>query len=127
MVYVSEMARRKELNEALLHQLVRNNQTVEFVHAFAKLAEVDVKTVRRIVNACNVEGVAIICKAVRFDRSTFSAIAHFLDQSGKRDAKSNQDLVGLYDQVTAEAAQRVMRFWRVRKEATESAPLAQVG
>jgi len=120
MVYVSEMARRKLLNEALLQQLLRNNQTTEFVHAFARLADVDVKTARRIVNVANTEGVAIICKAMRFDRSTFSAIAFYLEQNAKRPQMNTQETLSLYDKVTPEAAQRVMRFWRVRKEAGEN-------
>ena len=120
MVYVSEMARRKELNERLLHELLRNNQTVEFTHTFGRLADVDIKTVRRILNTSNVEGVAIMCKAARFDRSTFSAIVFFLDKGVKRSAQATNDLVALYDKVTPESAQRVMRFWRVRKEAIET-------
>jgi len=86
----------------------------------ARLADIDVKTVRRIMNARNVEGVAIICKAARFDRSTFSAIVFFLDPSPKRSVQSANDLVALYDKVTPESAQRVIRFWRVRKEANET-------
>jgi uncharacterized protein (DUF2336 family) len=128
MVYIREMARRKELNEALLHQLLRSNQTVEFIHTFGALADVDVKTVRRIVNTHNIEGVAIMCKAARFDRSTFSAVVFFLDKGAKRSAQAAADLVALYDKVTPESAQRVMRFWRVRKDTTEAqAPLAQAG
>ncbi len=126
MAYVREMARRKELNEQLLHQLLRGKQNVEFIHAFARLADVDVNTVRRIVEARNVEGVAIICKAARFDRTTFSAIVLLLDQSAARTAQQANETLALYDKVTPESAQRVMRFWRVRKEATEvPAALAQ--
>ena len=126
MVYIREMARRKELNEALLHQLLRGNQTVEFIHAFANLADVDVKTVRRIVDTRNTEGVAIMCKAARFDRSTFSAIVFFLDKSAQRSVQGANDLVALYDKVTPESAQRVMRFWRVRKDSVDApAGLAQ--
>ena len=33
---------------------------------------------------------------------------------------NTQELLGLYDKVTPEAAQRVMRFWRVRKEAGDN-------
>lgn len=120
MVYVGEMARRKLLNEALLHQLLRNAQIVEFIHAFARLSEIDVKTARRIVEACNTEGVAIVCRAMRFDRSTFAAIAFFLEQNAKRVGKQTQDILELYDKVTPESAQRVMRFWRVRKEAGDN-------
>lgn len=125
MVYVAEMAHRKLLNESLLHQLLRNNQVTEFVHAFAKLGGIDVRTANRIVNACNTEGVAVVCRAMRFDRSTFAAIAFFLEERAKREQKETHNVLELYDKVTPEAAQRVMRFWRVRKEAASDAPAAK--
>lgn len=124
MVYVAEMARRKLLNEALLHQLLRNNQVTEFIHAFARLGEIDVKTAARIVNACNAEGVAVVCRATRFDRSTFAAIAFFLEERANDTQKGMHNILELYDKVTPEAAQRVMRFWRVRKEASDT-PVAK--
>ena len=121
MVFVSEMASTKRLTEALICQLVQNKQTVELIHAFARLADIDVKTSRRIITARNIEGVAIVCKASRFERSTFSTIAVFLEQQGEGKPKNVHELVDIYDRVPAEAAQRVMRFWRVRKEASEPA------
>lgn len=121
MVFVSEMASTKRLTEALLCQLVQNKQIVELIHALARLADIDVKTSRRIITARNIEGVAIVCKASRFERSTFSTIAVFLEQQSGEKPKNVHELVEIYDRVPAEAAQRVMRFWRVRKEATENA------
>jgi uncharacterized protein (DUF2336 family) len=119
------MARRKLLNEALLHQLLRNKQVTEFIHAFARLAEIDVKTAGRIVTACNTEGVAVVCRAMRFDRSTFAAIAFFLEERNKDGQKGTNNILELYDKVTPEAAQRVMRFWRVRKEADAQPAIAR--
>jgi uncharacterized protein (DUF2336 family) len=125
MVYVAEMARRKLLNEALLHQLLRNKQVTEFIHAFARLAEIDVKTSGRIVNAGNTEGVAVVCRSMRFDRSTFAAIAFFLEERAADKQKGAHNILELYDKVTPEAAQRVMRFWRVRKEADAQPGMAR--
>lgn len=126
MAYVREMARRKELNEQLLHQLLRGKQIIEFIHAFARLADVDVDTVRRIAEGRNFEALAVMCKAARFDRTTFSTAVLLLDPSAKRTAQQADQLLSLYDKVTPESAQRVMRFWRVRKDAAQPhAPLAQ--
>jgi uncharacterized protein (DUF2336 family) len=119
MVFVAEMARQKKLSEALLVQLARSSQLAELIHSFARLAEVDVKTVRRLMNARNIEGVAIICKSMRFERATFSALAMFLEQGAGQDCKTVHQILDLYEKVTTETAQRVMRFWRVRKEAAE--------
>ncbi len=119
MVFVGEMIQQKKLNEALLVQLARASQATELIHAFARLAEVDVKTVRRLVNARNTEGVAIICRSQRFERATFSALAMFLEQGAGQDCKTVHQILDSYEKVTTETAQRVMRFWRVRKEAAE--------
>jgi uncharacterized protein (DUF2336 family) len=116
MVFVAEMAQQRKLNESLLLQLTRAGRTVELMHAFAKLAEVDVKTVRRLFNARNIEGVAIICRSMRFERGTFSTIAMALQENTGSSSSSIHEVLDLYEQVTSEAAQRVMRFWRIRKE-----------
>ena len=125
-VYVAEMARRKELNESLLVQLMRAGQTTEFAHAFARLGDIDVKTAQRIVQTRNTEGVAIVCRSARFDRATFSALALLLDATPTRSAAGTQELLKLYDQVTPESAQRVMRFWKVRRDAGAAPATAAV-
>jgi uncharacterized protein (DUF2336 family) len=122
-VFVSEMARKRELNEGLLVQLMRAGQTTEFAHAFARLGDIDVKTATRIVQTRNTEGIAIVCRSARFDRTTFSALALLLDASPTRSSGATHELLSLYDQVTPEAAQRVMRFWKVRREASTAAPV----
>jgi hypothetical protein len=84
--------------------------------------------VRRTVDTRNTEGLAIICKAARFDRTTFSAIALLIGETAKRSAQQTNEMLALYDKVTPESAQRVMRFWRVRKEAVDAPiTLAQAG
>ena len=123
-VFVAEKAQRKELNEALLVQLMRAGQTTEFVHAFARLADIDVKTAQRIVQARNTEGIAIVARSARFDRSTFSTLALLLDASPTRSSEATRDLLALYDQVTPESAQRVMRFWKVRRDANPTGTTA---
>ena len=125
MVYVAEMASRDQLNESLLHQLIRGGKEPEFVHAFAKLAGVRVRTVQRMVKARNTDAVAIICKSVGFDRSTFSAIVCLFEGQAEGAGRSPHPLLHLYDEVTPESAQRAMRFWRVRTapEATPQTPV----
>jgi uncharacterized protein (DUF2336 family) len=116
MVFVGEMVQQRKLNEALLLQLTRSGRKIELMHAFARLAEVDVKTVRRLFNGRNIEGVAIICRSMRFERGTFSTIAMALQENKGSSTSNIHEVLDLYEQVTSEAAQRVMRFWRIRKE-----------
>ena len=123
MVYVAEMVHRDQLNESLLHQLIRARKEPEFVHAFARLAGIRVRTVQRMVKARNTDAAAIICKSVGLDRSTFSAIAGMFDGSGDG-GRGPHPLLRLYDEVTPESAQRAMRFWRVRAEVEDAPDLA---
>jgi uncharacterized protein (DUF2336 family) len=125
MVYVAEMARRNQLNESLLHQLIRTGKEPEFVHAFAKLTDVRVRTVQRMVKARNTDAVAIICKSAGLDRSTFSAIVCLFEGTPEAAGRTPHPLLHLYDAVTADSAQRAMRFWRVRAEVEETAAAAQ--
>jgi uncharacterized protein (DUF2336 family) len=113
------MVQQRRLNEALLVQLTRTNRPTELIHAFARLAEVDAKTVRRLFRAGNIEGIAIICRAMRFERGTFSTIALSLLGKEGNATKNVNEVLELYEQVTAEAAQRVIRFWRIRREVVE--------
>jgi uncharacterized protein (DUF2336 family) len=119
MVFVGEMVQQKKLNEGLLVQLTRTSRPTELIHAFARLAEVDVKTVRRLFNARNIEGVAIISRAMRFERGTFSTIALSLMGNNGNATQNVHEVLDLYEQVTTEAAQRVMRFWRIRREVVD--------
>ena len=77
------------------------------------------KTVRRLFTASNVEGVAIICRAMRFERGTFSTIALSLLGNSGNTTQNVHEVLELYEQVTTEAAQRVMRFWRIRREVVD--------
>jgi uncharacterized protein (DUF2336 family) len=120
-VYVGEMFQQRKLNEGLLIQLVKSGKSAELIHAFARLAEVDVRTIKRLFNARNIEGIAIICRSLRFERGTFSTIAvSVLPNTGDTN-RNIHEVLDLYDQVTSETAQRVMRFWRVRREVTDQA------
>ncbi|MEQ1753672.1 MAG: DUF2336 domain-containing protein [Micropepsaceae bacterium] len=120
MVFVTEMASQKKLNETLLIHLSRSLKAVELIHAFARLSEIDVKTIRRIFNAKNIEGVAIISRSMRFERGTFSTIAMSLVENLGSSTSNIHEILAVYEQVTSEAAQRVMRFWRVRKEVCDA-------
>jgi hypothetical protein len=53
---------------------------------------------------------------MRFERGTFSTVAMALQEIKGSSTTNVHEVLDLYEQVTSEAAQRVMRFWRIRKE-----------
>ncbi|MEM8986584.1 MAG: DUF2336 domain-containing protein [Pseudomonadota bacterium] len=118
--FVRQKIRDREMNEALLSQLIDERREAELVHAFAHLAEVDAKTARRIIGDKSGEAVALACRAAGFDRATLSKILFARSDKNPQLLK----LVEQYDKLPVQTAQRVMRFWRVRKQAMEQAEKA---
>ena len=127
--FVSEMAQRNKLHEGLLTELLRAQKLTEFAHAFARLGDIDVQAAMRIVRTNNVEGVAIVCRAAHFKRETFSTLVVLIEESTHLSAATKQpaqmksvpELLAIYDQVTPDAARRIIRFWKVRREMSVAA------
>lgn len=115
--YINDKETKRELNEKLLEQLLRENRPEEFTIAFARLTGIGIDTARRILDDPSREGVAIACRAARFDRATFSAIVLLWGGRNARPTREAQFMLSLYDRVTVETAQRVIRFWRIRRQA----------
>lgn len=116
--YIEEKYSRRELNEQLLVSLLRTKKVPEFMAGFARLADIDPQTTRRVLADKSREGLAIACRAARFDRATFSTIVLLADPSIRRTPQETTSLLSLYDRIPMETAQRVMRFWKVRRQAS---------
>lgn len=119
--FIREMVRTNSLNESLLIELLSNQRHTEFLHAFAYLAEIDVMTAQRILADKSCESLAIACKAARLDRSTFAKIVFTMFKDAEAASGNSLKLVDAFDSVNVQTAQRVMRFWRIRKEAQAQA------
>ena len=116
--FVEDKTRAGLLNETLLKDLVDNRRSTEFLLAFAHHVGVDSSTAQRIMQDKSFESLAIACRAAGFERSTFAKIVFGL-QRGEAEQQKALRILDLYLKVPHEAAERVMRFWRVR---TESGP-----
>jgi hypothetical protein len=93
------------------------------------MAELDLKTTRRVVMAPGHEALAIACRALDFDANVFSSIALLTHPKGPQNVRSGgefTELVDIYRGVPLDAARRAMRFWRVRAQSAggSAAPLA---
>ncbi len=117
---VEQMTKGQAINEALVVALAKQKRMLELTVAVARLAQIDFKTARRVLQDKNPEALAILARACRFDRSTFSTLA-LMNADAARSLTETYELIALYDKVPFEAAQRVMRFWQVRKAAEKAA------
>jgi uncharacterized protein (DUF2336 family) len=111
-----EKLRANGVNEQLLKDLMEERRGTEFVLCFAHVVGVDPATAQRILRDRTWESAAIACRASGLDRSTFAKIVFGLQRNEEEQQKALR-ILDLYLKVPHEAAERVMRFWRVRTEA----------
>ena len=113
--FIEEKIASGLLNESLLKDLVESRRSTEFLLAFAHHVGVDSSTAQRIMQDKSFESLAIASRAAGLERSTFAKIVFSL-QRGEGEQQKALRILDLYLKVPQEAAERVMRFWRVRSE-----------
>ena len=123
-VTIQELIENGELNEGKLVELAKQRQIPELICGLAHLSELDIPTTRRAIMDRSGEGLAIVCKSCGFNQSTFSTFINYVWPESARSIEQSCKLIALYNQVTMETAQRVMRFWRVRQQSGQ--PEAQM-
>ncbi|HIJ45963.1 MAG TPA: DUF2336 domain-containing protein, partial [Rhodospirillaceae bacterium] len=105
--------------------LVRQGRIPELVAAIARLAKIDLTMARRIVFDNNGEMLAVVGKAIGIDQATFSDLVLLTDVDGKRTESVRIILLGVYNRIKVESAQRALRFWRTRKQVMKHAANGQ--
>jgi uncharacterized protein (DUF2336 family) len=105
----------KQLLPAFLPSLLREgkgSRTV-FKLAFAKLVDVPFDVIDPAVETPDIDTLALLCRGANFDRGLFVTIAVGLDDSEKGLGRA-EEFGKLYESVPVTAAQRALRFWKVR-------------
>lgn len=114
--FIDRKDRLKQLSPTLLVQLLRQGKIAEFVAGIARLARMDLQMAHRITFDDGGETLAVVCKAIGIDRTTFSDLLLLTNVDSSRSREDRDALLGVYTRITPEAAQRAMRFWRTRKQ-----------
>jgi uncharacterized protein (DUF2336 family) len=116
---VVAMATSKRLVPACLPNLWRDNKKTAFTIAFAQLTGLDFHQSAKLFAAKDTDGIAMVCRAAGFDRPLFVTLAVLLlGQEGMGQAKI---LGEMYNDVPVDAAQRAMRFMKLRANAMSQA------
>ena len=84
-----------------------------FTIAFAHLAGVEFDIVARTLLSDDIDTLALLCRGANLERAIFVTIAIGLDKSG-RGAAGAEKFAKIYESVPVQAAQRALRFWKVR-------------
>lgn len=114
--FILRKEKLKQLDPKLLLKLVREGKLPEFIVGVSRLCKIDLATARQAVFDESGEKLAVVCKSLEIDTEMFSQFVDYLDTENKLDEGDKGILVGVYSRITAQAAQRAMRFLRTRQK-----------
>lgn len=92
-----------------------------FLAALSEMADVDFHTARRILERRELDALSIVCKAAGFERSLYLTFAVLILDRDANAMGRAREYGELYDALPREAAQRTIRFWRVRRRSADMA------
>lgn len=118
--FINDRIQTNTLNESLLKELIEIRRTTEFLLAFAHYVGVDTSTAQHLMKDRSWESLSIACRAAGLERTTFAKIVFGLQKSPEEQNKALR-ILDLYLKIPQEAAERVMRFWRVRAQSASAA------
>lgn len=123
MAFVQSKKHAGELNGRLLVSLYREARETYFLYGLAEITHLDPDTVGELLARKDIDGLAMICRAANIERPLFVTLA--VMTCGGDDAMARAEEFGkMYNSVPIEAAQRAMRFFKVRKSATQEGAAA---
>lgn len=111
--HVDDLVKRNALQPSSLEQLLRNNMKTAFSIAFARLVGVDFDLASKRVDAKDVDAIALLCRSANFPRPVFVTLCMMI-LGGSGGLQRSEQYGRMFEQVPVEAAQRAIRFWKVR-------------
>jgi uncharacterized protein (DUF2336 family) len=111
--HITKLTQAGTLNPAMLVQLLREEHHTAFLIAFAQLVDVDFELGQRLVEAQDLDALAMLCRGAGFDRGLFVTICVMIGD-GEGGLSKTEEYGQIYELVPVAAAQRALRFWKVR-------------
>jgi len=112
---------RGAITPQVLAGFLRARELTKFLVALGELAEIDFHTARRILERRELDALSIVCKAAGFDRSLYLTFAVLILDRDANAMGRAREYGELYENLPREAAQRTLRFWRMRRKAGDIA------
>jgi uncharacterized protein (DUF2336 family) len=105
----------KQLGPQMLVALLREGKEsrTTFKLALARMVDVPFDVIEPAVDASDIDTLALVCRGANFDRPLFVTLAIGLDSTEKGLGRV-EEFGKLYESVPVAAAQRALRFWKVR-------------
>jgi uncharacterized protein (DUF2336 family) len=120
MAFIQSKKNSGELNARLLVSLYREAKQAHFLYGLSEITNLEPETVADLINRRDVDGLAMICRAAGVERPLFVTLA-VLACGGDEAMQRAEEFGRMYNNVPIEAAQRAMRFFKVRKNAAQAA------
>ncbi|HYD73796.1 MAG TPA: DUF2336 domain-containing protein, partial [Candidatus Binatia bacterium] len=116
MAFIQSKKSAGELNARMLVSLYREAKQMHFLYGLAEVTGVDPETVSSMLERRDVDAFAMLCRAAAVERPLFVTLAVLT--CGGEDAMNRAEEFGrMYNSVPVEAAQRAVRFFKMRKAA----------
>ncbi|WP_374533343.1 DUF2336 domain-containing protein, partial [Phenylobacterium sp.] len=112
---------RRAITPQVLAGFLRARETTKFLVALSELADIDFHTARRILERRELDALSIVCKAAGFERSLYLTFAVLILDRDANAMGRAREYGELYESLPREAAQRTIRFWRIRRKAGDMA------
>lgn len=107
---------RNAITPSVLAGFLRNREITKFLVALCELSDIDFHTARRILERRELDALSIVCKAAGFDRSLYLTFAVLILDRDANAMGRAREYGELYEALPREAAQRTLRFWRMRRQ-----------
>ena len=120
MTFIQTKKSAGELNARLLVSLYREAKQAHFLYGLSEITNLEPETVADLLGRRDIDGLAMICRAAGIERPLFVTLA-VLSCGGDEAMQRAEEFGRMYNNVPVEAAQRAMRFFKVRKSAVKAA------
>jgi len=116
---IDAMAYAGTLKPPVLVSLLREGKAARtaFKIALAHLTDMEIELIDRVVDGHDVDTLALLCRGSAMERAVFVTLAVALDANPTNAMAGATQFMALYDSVPVTAAQRALRFWKVRTAA----------
>lgn len=109
----------EELNDRFLIQALRGGNVTAFTASFAKLCRLDLRMARRVIFEPGGEPLAVACKSIGMDRSSFVTIFLLTRKSQEKVMPGDKlsSTLAFYDSLSRELAAGMLAYWRADNSA----------
>jgi uncharacterized protein (DUF2336 family) len=114
---IDDLQKRVALTPPALVTLLREGpqSRTAFKLGLARLTDVEFDIVDRAVEARDLDTIALLCRGTSLERALFVAFAIALSPDAAM--QNAEEFARMYESVPVQAAQRALRFWKVRQAA----------